>query len=106
MALRVSDSDPFRMSVRVPIDDDATRTEAYDMVVKHQHCAIALIAPRLSSAFHLLGDLEPADIRVWRARRDSRDRANERGCQSGGQKDSAIPGDGTHVSSADVKANK
>jgi hypothetical protein len=32
--LRVSDGDPFRMSVRVPVDDDATGTEAYDIVVK------------------------------------------------------------------------
>jgi hypothetical protein len=52
------------MSVRVPVDDYATGTEAYDIVVKDQHCAIALITPRLSLAFHCLGDTEPADFWV------------------------------------------
>jgi hypothetical protein len=86
------------MSVRVLVDNDATGTEAYDMIVKHEHCAIALITPRFSSAFHFLGDSEPTDVRVWRGRGDSCDRGGEWQSHGGGEEGSATAGDGGHGS--------
>jgi hypothetical protein len=86
------------MSVTVLVDDNATGTKAYDTVVKHEHCAVALITPRLSLASHFLGDSEPTDVRVWRGREDSCDCGREWQSHGGGEEGSATPEDGGHGS--------
>jgi hypothetical protein len=95
-ALRVADGNPFGMSVRVLVDDDATWTEAYDLIIKHEHGAVALVTPRLSLAFHFLGDSEPTDIRVGKGRGSSRDYHGKWQSKGRGEEDSATAEDGAH----------
>jgi hypothetical protein len=66
------------MSVRVSVYDDTTWTEAYNLVIKHEHSAIALVTPRLSLSFHFFGDSQPTGVRVWRRRGDSRNGGGKR----------------------------
>jgi hypothetical protein len=84
------------MSIRVSVYDDATWTEAYNFVIKHEHCAIALVTPHLSLPFHFFGDSQPTGVRVWRRRGGPCNGGGKWQPQDCGEETSATPGDSAH----------